>query len=381
MFRKWFRLCKITILIICLSLNILTPKSADADINSPIEYISLGDSIAYGLTAPSGQGYSDLFYSYLQSKPELDGLNFYNLSHPGDQSSDLLVKLQNDSDIRTHLGQAGIVTLSVGGNNLLIPVIRSVASLYHLDLSDPQLYSKLGKAIQSNDNIESSLLGFALSGTIESQLDTGVASFKEDWPKIMKTLRALAPRSQIYVLNVYNPFAKDDPLFSLLNPYVTQINSIIEENNGYSYADIYTRFLIETVQKPLTFNLLRGDTDPHPTKIGHRLIFQTLSALYEMSSAVPWEGKTSIPTDKKWTIKFNTLLAKYASNFIRVYTSSGVPINVTIRVNTISSDTLIVEPPTEGYPAGSYCLLISAGLPAISGQTLIKSVSMNFTVE
>lgn len=367
--------------LICFPVTLFSPQTADATTITPTDYVSLGDSIAYGYSAPSGQGYSDLFNAYLQSKPELAGSQFYNLSHPGDTSSDLLEKLKNNSKVKERLNKSRIVTISIGGNNLLGPVISSLAGVYDLKLLDPQLNSKLAQALRSDKNLEGTLLQLASSGTIERQLADSVASFKKDWPGIIQSLKSLAPDSQVYALNIYNPFAQNDPFFSLIDPYVEKINSVIEVGEGYSYADIYTCFLKGYEQKPLNYNLLQGNTDPHPTPEGHLLIFQTLCSLYDLTNAIPWDSRRNVPEDKTWTVKFTDTLAQSAAGYIQVYTNSGLSLNLSVQTTKIGSDFLVVKPPSNGYLPGSYCLLIKQGLPSRSGQILKKSICMRFTVE
>lgn len=379
--RKLMIYALVSLLVVIFPLNMLMPKAAVANSTiGAVDYVSLGDSIAYGLSAPSGQGYSDLFYTYLQSKPELAGIKLYNLAKPGLESSDLFNELKSDSNVKGTLENANIVTVSIGGNNLLGPVIRSVATAYHLDLSDPQLNVNLGKALQNDKNETNTLLDLALSGTLETELNTGVAKFQSDWPQMIELIKTMAPKSQIYVLTVYNPFSQNDLLFSLFDPYVQQINKAIKAGDGYSTADIYTCFLQGSAQQPLNYDLLQGQTDPHPTQQGHKIIFKTLWNLFELYNASPLESKTGIMANKTWTIKFSMPLADSAGEFIQIYSTTGLPINVSVKPGGLWSDSLVVLPPQDGYTPGVYSLYIKSGLPSKSGQKLAQSVRMDFTV-
>lgn len=357
------------------------PRAVNANVNSSLDMVSLGDSIAYGLNVPLGQSYFDLFYSYLQKKPELVGVRAYNLSEPGDRSSDLLNKLENHAYVQGFLRNARVVTISIGGNNLLEPVIRSVAIAYHLDASDPQLNNKLRKALQTDENQFNTFYGLVLSGTLETGLNEGVAKFKKDWPRIVESIKNQAPKSQIYALTIYNPFPKDDFLFTFFDPYVQEINTKIKAGEGYAKADIYSYFRQGSVQKPLNYNLLDGQIDPHPTQQGHTMIFQTLSALFELANASPWESIAKVVANKTWTIKFSSPLADSAGKFIRVYTSTGLQVNGSVKLGGPWTKSLIVLPPIEGYSPGNYSLFIMEGLPSKSGQNLDRNVKMNFEVE
>lgn len=379
--RKSIALAIMVYLVVGLPINLLMTRATVANSDRAVDLVSLGDSIAFGLNAPSGQGYTDLFYSYLQSQTELEGAKLHNFAKQGAQSSNLLDQLNNDGNVQGSLGDASVVTVSIGGNNLLEPVIRSVAKAYHLDLSDPQLNANLGRALQNDTSPTISLLGLALSGTLETELDAGVAKFKSDWLQTIEKIKTLAPKSQIYVLTVYNPFPKDDLLFSLFDPYVQQINNAIKAGDGYSIADIYTCFLQGSAQNPLDYDLLRGHTDPHPTQQGHKMISQTLSFLFDLGSASSWESKTGVATNKTWTIKFSRPLVALAGGYIEVYTTTGLLVDISVKPGGLWSDSLVVSPPIDGYSPGHYSLLIKDGLPSKSDHKLEGSVRMDFTVQ
>ena len=380
-FRKTATYALILCLIVLLPVSMYRSKVAVASSGGANDMVSIGDSIAYGLGTPAGQGYSDLFYSYLQSQPELAGTRLFNLAKPGAQSSDLLDQLESDSSLTARLEKAHVVTVSVGGNNLLVPVISCVANAYHLDPTDPKLDAKLEKAIGRDMNRDITLLRVAISETLETELNAGVAKFKSNWPEIVQKIKTKAPKSQIYVLTVYNPFSQKDLLFSLFDPYVQQINSAIKAEGGYTIADIHTCFLQESTQMPLNFDILQGQVDPHPTQQGHKLISQILTTLFDLDNASPWESKVGVVADKTWTIQFNLPLADSAGKFVQVYNVVGLPINVSVKRGGMSSNSLKVSPPPEGYSPGLYSLLIKEHMPSKSGQKLVRSVKMNFTVE
>lgn len=379
--RKSITFVLIISLIVLFPVSMLIPRDAVGNLKEVVDLVSLGDSIAYGSSVPTGQGYSDLFYAYLQSKPQLESAKLFNLSKPGAKSSDLLNELEGDGNVKGSMENARVVTVSIGGNNLLEPVIRSVATAYQIDPADLQLADKLGNLLKNDKDQNNTLLRSALSETLEAELNTGVAQFKANWPKIVGLIKTLAPDAQIDVLSVYNPFPQEDLLFSLFDPYVQKINDTIKAGKGYTTADIYTCFLQGAAQKPLNFDLLQGQTDPHPTKQGHKMIFQTLSALFDLANALHWEsfGKVEVLPNKTWTIKFNMPLADSVEEFVQVYTATGLLVDVLVKPG--GADSLVVESPLGGYPLGLYSLFIRNGLPAKSGQNLKGSVKMDFDVK
>ncbi|TGE31698.1 GDSL-type esterase/lipase family protein [Desulfosporosinus sp. Sb-LF] len=368
-------------LMVLLILTMLIPRDVVASPVSVSNLVSLGDSIAYGTGAPTGLGYTDLFFSYLQSKQDEEGIQLFNLSKPGAKSSGLLNQLRDDGTLKDPLAHARVVTVSIGGNNLLEPVIRAVATAYHLDLNSPQLGEQLVKALQTDKELNKTFYDIALSGTLETELNSGVAEFEANWPQIIGTIKTSTPEAQIFALTVYNPFSPGDIMFSLFDPFVQQINTTIRVGQGYTVADIYSCFLQGFDLKPLNFDFLQGHIDPHPTQQGHKMIFQTLSILFDLAEASPWESKTGVVANKTWTIKFSTSLAESAGEFIQVYTATGLPVNVSLKQGGLWSDSLIVSPPHDGYPPGLYSLYIKSGLPAKLGLKLDRSMRMDFIVE
>ncbi|MCY6370046.1 SGNH/GDSL hydrolase family protein [Clostridium ganghwense] len=241
------------------------------------KYIALGDSIAFGLSADLNKGYVDLFKNYLKTTEKYDELVLNNLAMTGDKSSDLLDKVKNDVKTRDAIRQANIITISIGGNNLLSPVIKAIASKYKLDSEEANFVIKLTNAIEEDPNWEEKLEILKNDSCLMKELDEGINNFKEDWPKIIKEINSLAPNAKIYVMTIYNPLKADTPV--LYNTFEKLIQPINEEikNSIYDYkvAEVYTKFHEYDGEIPLTnFDLINRSIDPHPTNYGHQIIFK-----------------------------------------------------------------------------------------------------------
>ncbi len=239
-------------------------------------YTALGDSIAFGLSAEKGKGYADLFHNYLKGTEKFSKLELNNLSMPGDKSSDLLAKLKNDANIRESVKKSNIITISIGGNNLLSPLIEAVVSQYKLDPKDPEFQSKLVAAIATDTKLQEKMASLMTSETLKAAFTAGLTQFMTDSQSIITETKLLAPTAEIYVMTLYNPLNAKDPFFNLVDPIIQKINAtILNSNNLYKVADVYTLFNKYEGTKPLTnFNLLTGSVDPHPTAEGHNLILQ-----------------------------------------------------------------------------------------------------------
>ncbi|AET67613.1 conserved repeat protein [Desulfosporosinus orientis DSM 765] len=239
-------------------------------------FLSLGDSIAYGMSAAAGSDYTHLFYNHLLSDPAYNQLVLNNLAVSGDKSSDLLQRLLTPQ-YSTAVGNANVITISIGGDNLLSPVIASVCTAFGVNpVNNPNLTTQLAAAMAANPNKDVILASLATSPALSQALQSGVTQFSTDFPQIIATVKTLAPQAQIYVLNLYNPFSQQDPLYTVFDPLIKGINQAISNNAaaGYKVADVYTMF--KATPGAVNFNLATLQLDPHPTTAGHAAIYQAL---------------------------------------------------------------------------------------------------------
>lgn len=63
------------------SSGISAPASVHADTRELV-YVALGDSVSYGMSATPGNGYTELFKTYLDGNPKYSMVNDLNLSVP-----------------------------------------------------------------------------------------------------------------------------------------------------------------------------------------------------------------------------------------------------------------------------------------------------------
>jgi len=249
-------------------------EAIEIKIVKTINDVSLGDSIAYGMSATPGSGYVDLFYDHLSGITGNEDLSLINLGIPGADSSDLLYQLQNDPATISDVGNAKVITISIGGNNLLAPVIATMATAFNLDPTSPTFATDLAVALA--DPGAQAIINASLPA-LQTNLAAGALQFVTDWPTIIGTVRTLAPQAEIYVATLYNPINQADPMYQVFAPVIQQINSVImAPNSGYKVADVYSAFSNYKGTDPLVyFNWYTGNLDPHPTTMGHSVIYQT----------------------------------------------------------------------------------------------------------
>lgn len=244
-------------------LMLTVPLRAQAARQRAVVYTALGDSISTGYRLSDVSGaYVNLYAGYLDTKA-------VNMGQNGLASSGLLKKLTSDSKVIAQVRKSDIVTVSMGGNdmlNLLYPLV-------------PQKITDLPASVKKLQ-----------SAAYQQQFEQGVAAFSQNWSRIVARLKELAPHAVLVVTTLVNPYQSivvDAPflrfdLGSFSDRYVRQINQVLRDDaeGNYLLADSYSDFQSYTGGGRLTnANLSQMDFDPHPNAAGHRLIALAHEAL------------------------------------------------------------------------------------------------------
>ncbi|WP_027415678.1 GDSL-type esterase/lipase family protein [Aneurinibacillus terranovensis] len=218
-----------------------------------LRYTALGDSIARGIGATKQYGYVYFFRDFLQKKH--GDIHLSNRAISGIKSSVLLAQLKFDPITRYAVKNAEVITISIGGNNLLVG-----ARANYYSISD-------------------------------SRANTGVVNFKKDWLKILHEIRqGIKSNAKIYTMTIYNPFKGDDENYKVANNYIHQINAEIRDqtliaNYNYKIADVYNDFKGRvkhgTWKVCVKTHFSEKIRDPHPTDIGHKDISRSHEKIYQ----------------------------------------------------------------------------------------------------
>lgn len=267
----------------------------------PMEYVSIGDSIAYGMSALPGNDYYTKFATYLAQNAQVSGVTFTstNTALPG------LTSVQLDDEIagralatntRADLSGATIVTISIGGNNLMHPLIDFVAALYGVSTDAQDFMNVLTLAVNADPGklADAMFVQMFLRTELKTAFAKGVVDLKADLPTIISGIKALSSTPKIYFLTVNNPLYGNALLRSFIDTYIVQINNELKARAstlGYTLVDVYAKFNAYTGSEPLVgFNMaaVPATYDPHPTTAGHRLIYELLVSAY---TYIPVKGR------------------------------------------------------------------------------------------
>jgi lysophospholipase L1-like esterase len=247
------------VLLLVLAL-LLTPATALAAPDREVVYTALGDSIAAGFGGTDSIGYVDLLAERLSRGKRHVTLN--EQSANGMTSGDLLARLADPGCVAA-VADADIITVSIGGNDILQPVVGFVQA--NPRYADPAYLSSLTP--QQRADLLAYLHGLVYPGFVE---------FSSNWPYAIGRINQLNGTAKVYVNTVYNPFKPGDGLYEIVDPYVAAVNGVILAAAPYAHytvVDVYTAFgEYRNPSKPLVWGLA-STYALHPTDRGYRLIY------------------------------------------------------------------------------------------------------------
>ena len=264
-----------------LCISVLAPVKTYA--STPV-YVALGDSI------PAGYGLSSTKDAY----PSLLGneirYTLYNLSHSGDTTADLITKLKT-SNAKSRLSLATLVTISIGGNDLM----GSLENVFTL------LYG-------SSDVVDGIYAG-------------SIANMRT----ICSLILSNVPKNCIILFeNIYNPYGNLG-VGSLIGQRIQRQNqTVCDENPRIYYVDVTSMN-----SNPDNFNAGSGSTlteilDCHPTKAGHRVLADLMKEAFYKAGGKDNLPVTTQPVTNATTVTETTKLETQA-----IYTTIHVPTEFT----------------------------------------------------
>lgn len=239
--KKWI----LVITLLVSSFLIYPPVTAESP--GEITYIAIGDSLTAGLGSSEENylrihGFVPQFTKYLREK---NNVTVENYGIPGLSSTGLLALLNADEALQNRLRTAGVISVSIGGNDFL-QTIRSVP--------------------ESED---------------EAALNLRMEILKRTYQETYKLLRELNPDATIILLGLYNPYPEGHELTELGAKYAPLFNGFIEEYREESNTlviDPYGAF----EGKALEWTHI-SEEDIHPNDKGYSEIVRLMKNAYQES--------------------------------------------------------------------------------------------------
>ena len=269
------------IMCICMFTTIFPVQALAAD-ETP-SYVALGDSIT------TGYGLSDEEVAFPVLVAGETGTTLTNLAVDGETSASLLEKM-NDADVSAAVQSADVITLTIGGNDLMNALYAYLAD------KDPTLGTPDEIADKfSNGSFTGnlpSLIEYIISFPISENYTTALQNFESNLKAIISQIKLYNSDVKLVVATQYNPyghidtsmisifFDNIDVALAVFETGVTALNKMINTDINYSVADVYTAFKnANTAENQLcnaSFSLSDIDLDIHPNAEGHKMIAEVV---------------------------------------------------------------------------------------------------------
>lgn len=293
-------------------------------------YAAFGDSIAagYGLNGyhPGQEAPADSYQALVAEFLQTQSCNY---AVTGDNSDDCIQALTS-GEADSCLAVCDVITLSIGSNDLLLPFIDIL--MQHFTQNAPEYaipeegtpeYAALQQEIEEQLKKGFSLPQLGLSQWADyykqaealltelsdnATLHAQAAAFAQKLQTILSLLHEKAPNAELYVTNIYNPFAHLPKIGELADLYIQEINlAFLKDAPDYTLIDVYTPFQSQELSN-VRIDLTEPNgihLDPHPSIQGHQAIANIITdALNEAHTPKAASIKTlSSSSKKKLTLK------------------------------------------------------------------------------
>lgn len=251
----------------------------------PLRVVALGDSIARGYGCRPEEAYGRLLADRLAE--ELDGtgtaVSFANYGVDGLTSAGLRAMIETD-EIRAAAADADLVTVSIGGNDLLHCLREALGGALALDPDSSAPWQELLGKLQEENRREtvSSLLKLAGNGDFYRRLDAAADAMLNNVEAVLDALSRRNPEA-VLLLTTIPPPTVEPPLNLPVDAFLFGFNFRLQtvSNPAVRLADCSQAFRSYAGEEALTFTVAGWsepsgwNPDPHPTPAGHRLMAET----------------------------------------------------------------------------------------------------------
>lgn len=256
-------------------------------------YVALGDSIS------SGYGLEEDEQMFTQQVARVNGFSLISLAQNGETSETLLERLQ-DPEAMQAVVQADVITMTIGGNDLMHALYGYLADQYHAQNPDtsPTVEEMQGALMGGDMAMITFALGEIHGFSASSQQQEALAQFSSNLTQVVSKIHTVNPEVYLVVTNQYNPYSYLLREFSKYPPLATAAQDIEEvfetgvaalneaiasvgEQMGCTVVDVYGAF-DQAEENPCNADVsafAKVNLDFHPNAYGHSLIAQAVTAV------------------------------------------------------------------------------------------------------
>ena len=274
---------------LCLVLSLLPMAALAADPSS--SYLALGDSITTGYAPSAEDGTAQkVDHPFAEQVAQAGDYALTNLAADGETTTTLLAKLQ-DSQLLAAVADADLITLTIGGNDLMNALYDYLAAAYNqADFGADDAKDKLM-------NADPTFLAFAaekLAGFVQStQAAAALSAFTQNLTAIAAAIRGANPDVALLVTTQYNPYSflaqseaggqLAQTIAAAFDTGVKALNAVVtgtaEKTGAFTVVDVYTAFeeAVQAGTNPCNPSI--SSLDFHPNQAGHSLIVNVIEAI------------------------------------------------------------------------------------------------------
>lgn len=360
MFTRFRITCTLALSLVALTVSAAAQigGTATAAAASPVYYLALGDSLAYGVGA-SGPQYDYVNLTYAQETSRIEGLQLENFSCPGETTTSMIdgpgcgsgaQLTEAESFLEAHPGQVAFVTIDIGGSDFDLCIDGTSV--------DATCVSDTLNTV--NDNLSDILSG--LSGAY--------------------------PDLPLFGMDYYDPFlaawlngGDDQSAAEATVPYFDELNAALSadyDGAGFQTADVASTFqtddsdltgsysdqtLPQNVADVCNWTHMCGPLYTQPNNAGHAQIADTFEPLIDAATIVTACDPPSITSA-------NSATAVVGESFLFTVTTctttvphigvTGLPPGLQIEDNQNGTATITGTPAIHDF--GTYSATISASI-------------------
>ena len=206
-------------------------------------------------------------------------MKYTNMAINGTTSKSLLKKLSEENYI-AKIKEADIINISVGGNDVMLPALEIINNLLN---SESEVSEETGNFTYSSlaenkQDLFNDLLNGKYDDRMINNLDSGMISFKENFPKILERMKQINPNCKIVLQTIYNPLSNLNlfsHVYDVIDPYISEINSLIiskAKDDNIVVSDVANYMKNENGINVANMSKM----DIHPNIYGHNDIYLSL---------------------------------------------------------------------------------------------------------
>ena len=257
-------------------------------------YIALGDSITTGY-APGDKTVDSPFAKQIADKYSL---TLENYAKVGATSDGLLEQVETH---KSDIAKASVVTITIGGNDLMGALYKYLAEKYNENYSPatpvtgadmPGIIQEAAADLTSNILFFAALSGWLNSFSSSQEASAAVGLVGANLQTAITNIRSANSGVRIVVATQYNPYTyavKSNSSFTQIstafdsgvNKLNDKIKTVVQTNNNAVVADVYTEFQtrMEGVDGVNLCNASFStpmELDFHPNQEGHNVIAEVM---------------------------------------------------------------------------------------------------------